>query len=185
MNISSVLEIAIVAAVIVAKIVGRMRESQVQGRRMVVLPAVLIVVGATSIASHGKGRAAMHLTHTDLSFLVIGIVVSLLMGVARGATIELTARDGALFQRYRGVTVGLWFATIAVRLGMDAIGHGVGAASSVTSRALLLMFGVSLAGEALAVLGRAAMKGMPLPSMERGAGRIADRRAKGDFANWS
>jgi membrane protein CcdC involved in cytochrome C biogenesis len=184
MHVSDLLTIAIVVVVLVVRIFGRLRAQQVQPRRAIVMPLVLTVVGATQIASHAKGKPAVHLTHTDITWLVIAIAVSLLCGVVRGLTVKLSVRDGELFQQYRAVTVVLWFATIAVRLGVDVLAHHSGAGSAVTSNALLMMFGISLGGESLTVLGRAVTGGLPLPGQGSGrGGQFGDgRRDDTEFA---
>jgi hypothetical protein len=64
------------------------------------LPAVLTVLGILDLT----GSSAPHLTPKDITFLVVSAALSVVLGGARGATLELYPRGGELWQRYRPVT---------------------------------------------------------------------------------
>jgi hypothetical protein len=46
-----------------------------------------------------------------------GVGASVVLGLARGATVAVYDRDGASWLRYRPATLWLWLATVAVRVG--------------------------------------------------------------------
>ena len=77
------------------------------------------------------------------------------MGAARGATVTVAVRDGRPWLRYRPVTLGLWAATVAVRVGLTVLAHAAGATVAGSGPALLLSAGVTLLAEGAIVAHRA------------------------------
>jgi hypothetical protein len=146
---------------------SRMKGQPLQAKRLLVLPVVLTVLGATDLTGH--------LTPKDTAFLVASAGISAVLGAARGATIQLYAKDGELWQRYRPVTVGLWLTLIAGKLIMMAVAHLAGASAGGGSNGLLLTLGVSLLAEAAIVGPRALATGLPFAASRKdpGAGRPA------------
>jgi cytochrome bd-type quinol oxidase subunit 2 len=108
------------------------------------------------VANLGRHTPPIHLTGLDLSFLVLCGIVSAALGLLRGGTIRIYPLNGQLVQRYAPLTAALWIGTIAVRLAMDLSAPSFGVDKSVASTSLLLMFGISLLGESLAVAARTA-----------------------------
>ena len=85
------LEILAVIGVIGFVIYQQVAGQQVRGRRLVVLPAVLTIIGFLDL--HG----AKHLHTADYLWLTVGAIGSLLIGLAFGAVTRLgcaTARCG-------------------------------------------------------------------------------------------
>jgi hypothetical protein len=113
-------------------------------RRMVLLPAVLIVIGITGLT----GSAAVHFGPKDVAFLVASVGISAVLGAVRGGTIELFSRQGALWQRYTRWTVLLWIALIVTRLVMIGVASSAGASAGGGTNSLLLTLGISLLAEA-------------------------------------
>jgi hypothetical protein len=130
---------------------------------MLVLPAVLVVLGIVDLT----GSSAPHLTSKDIAFLVISVVLSVVLGAARGATIELYPQQGELWQRYRRSTCALWIALIAAKLILIGIASAAGASAGSGTSTLLLTLGVSLLAEAAIVAPRAASTGLPLAAGRR------------------
>lgn len=151
-TVPTLIQIA-VAVVILVLIVGRrFTPRPIHGdRRRWRLPIVLSVVGGYEVASLSHRTPPVAITHTDMVFLVVGCVISLALGLMRGVTVRIYRVDGELMQRYSAVTAALWLGTIAIRLTMDLAASSLGVAKDVASTSLLLMFGISLLGEALAV----------------------------------
>lgn len=159
--ITIVLVVAAIAAVGYV-LVSRMRGKAVNVRRLLVLPAVLTVIGGLQVL----GEARLGMTATALGLLATDVVVAVLLGVARGATVAVSAREGRAWLRYRPLTLALWVATIIVRLGMTALAYAVGAAQAAGGPALLLCVGVTLLGEGAVVARRTIPVGLGLRSQQ-------------------
>lgn len=135
---------------------SRMQGQPLVPKRLIVLPAVLLVLGISDLTgSH-------HQTGADIGFLVGGALLSGALGAARGSTIELFARDGVLWQRYRPVTVALWVALILSKIVLAVIASATGAKGAATN-GLLFTLGVSLLAESATVGPRALATHIPLP----------------------
>jgi hypothetical protein len=134
-----------------------------------VLPLLFIVIGVADLTS----STAPHLKTAAIAFLVAGAVISILLGAARGTTIELYPKDGQLWQRYRRSTVMLWIALIAAKIVLTVIAHGAGGAAGAGTNSLLIAFGLSLLAEAAVVAPRALSTGLPFAT---GQARHEDRR---------
>lgn len=150
------LEILIGAAVVVYMFARRIAGEPLNARRLVVLPAVLTIWGASRL-THVHGG----LHGVDIAMIGVIVAVSLMLGLVRGATIRVFVRDGHPWQRYTVVTIGVWVLAIAVRLGADWAGHFVGASTSALTASLVLAVGVSFLGEAAVVGTRALRLGAP------------------------
>ena len=99
-----VVAIGVVGFVIYQQVAGQ----AVQGRRLIVLPAVLTVVGFLNL------HAAKHLHPADIVWLTVGAIGSLLIGLAFGAITRLQERNGALWAQLP--LRGLWLWVGADRL---------------------------------------------------------------------
>ena len=155
MNIAQVLLIAaLVVLVISRRFAGQPLRAQ----------SLLIPVGLTVWA--GYRLVGVHLTGTDIGFLLISGVLGLASGAARAVTVHLYPRDGHLWMRYGWLTAAVWLASIVLRVGLVAGGHlaGVGLSSGST---ILLTLGVSLVAEAALVGYRAARTGIPYAASQR------------------
>jgi hypothetical protein len=96
------------------------------------------------------------LLQVEIAIAVLGGLISAALGLLRGGTVRVYQLDGQLVQRYAPVTAALWIGTVAIRLTMDLAAPSFGVGKAVASASLLLMFGVSLLGESLAVAARTA-----------------------------
>lgn len=153
---STDLQALLFVAIIVWRLVRKTRERPVKtdGQRWR-LPLILIVIGGFETASLTRGAHPITLGAADLTYLVAVSGVSLALGLIRGLTIRITDRGGVLTQKYTALTVGLWLGTVAVRLGLDlGASHAFGVSGAVTGTSILMMFGISLLGESLAVAAR-------------------------------
>lgn len=151
----TILQALIAVAVLVLVIGRRFAPHPINGdRRRWRLPIVLIVAGIASLVQSRHHTPPITVTGTDTAFLVAGGLISAVLGALRGFTVRIFAQGGQLMQRYSVATAALWIGTIAVRLGMDLAAPSLGVAKAVASASLLLMFGISLLGESLAVTAR-------------------------------
>jgi uncharacterized membrane protein len=146
---------------------SRMKGQPLKARRLAVLPVVLTVLGITDLT----GSSAPHLTPTDVAFLVAGVAISVVLGAARGATIELYPRQGELWRRYRKSTVGLWIVLASAKLVLTLIASAAGASAGGGTNSLLLSLGVSLLAEAAIVAPRALSTGIPFATGDLRHGR--------------
>lgn len=152
---SALLQILIVVAVLFLVIRRRMTPKPVKGDgRRFRVPLILIAIGAYSVVSVTRGSEAIKLTGLDAGYLAVGMAISLALGALRGATIRITESAAGLMQQYTYKTVALWVLVILVRLGLDLAGKSAGVAGAVLSSSILMMFGISLLGESLAVAAR-------------------------------
>ena len=103
------LEIVVAIGVIGFVIYQQVAGQAVQGRRLIVLPAVLTVVGFLNL--HG----AKHLHPADIVWLTVGAIGSLLIGLAFGAITRLQERNGALWAQLPLRGLWLWVGLIAWR----------------------------------------------------------------------
>jgi hypothetical protein len=118
------------------------------------LPLILIAIGiyATLGSQHKTSSGAViAMTTKDYTYLVIGALVSLGLGMARGSTLQIANHAGQLMKRYRPLTAAMWAILIVVRLGIDLYGGHMGVSSAVIGTSIMLMFGLSLLGESLVV----------------------------------
>lgn len=151
---------------------SRLKGQPLQAKRLLVLPAVLIVIGILGLT----GSSARHLTSADLAFLAISVVTSVVLGAARGATIQLYNNQGELWQRYRLSTVGLWIALIATKIVLMGVAGATGAAAGGGTNSLLVSLGASLLAEAAIVGPRALSTGVPFAADRKRSD--ADRRGR-------
>jgi hypothetical protein len=156
---------ALLVAVAVILIIGRRFIGSPVGAKSMVVPLALMGAGVAQI--HG------HLTSKDIALLAVEVVVSLAAGVARAYTIKLFLKDGHLWQRYTVITLLVWIAMIAVRVGFAAFGHWWGA-TLASGATVMIAFGFSIFVEALVVSMRASQTGAPImPKQTRNGRRFA------------
>lgn len=157
---------------------SRLRGQPLNARRLLVLPVVLTVVGVADLT----GSSAPRLSGTDVGFLAAGVAISVLLGVARGATIELYPNGGELWRRYRPVTVVLWVTLVAVKFVLAGIAFVAGASAGGGTHGLLLSLGASLIAEAVVVGPRALSTGLPFASDPKDAARSRPGRSRTDLS---
>ena len=161
MNLITVLLVLVAVGYV---LVRRLAGEPLEGRRLAVLPIILMVVGVAQL------RGA-HITSLDLTVLAVEGIVAVGLGALRGLTVHVYGRDGHLWYRYRPLTIVVWAGSALVRVGGAAVGHALGADAKVLSAALVLMVGLSLLGEALIVGRRALASGVPFAPQGARRGR--------------
>jgi len=144
MNLLTAL-VAVAAIVYVAA--RRFAGEPLEGRRLIVLPVVLTIVGATRL-DH------LHATPVEVAVLVAEAAVAVVLGAVRGLTVQVFDRDGHLWYRYRPLTLVVWLGSMLIRLAFTQL-------PGVSGAALLGVLGLSLLAEALVVGKRALAAGVP------------------------
>ncbi len=163
-----VLSYLVPAALVVWVIARQFAGRYVAARRSLALPLVLFVVGL--------GQAG-HVAWTPLAVITVGgdVALTVVLGVVRGYATRLTLRDGYLYQRGGWLSVGLWVATIAVRVGV-ALPFVHTSAGPALAATLTVSFGASLAAQYLVWGARVAADGRPIrPAGDHPTDRPKDR----------
>jgi hypothetical protein len=144
--------IGVIAYVIGQQVLG----GALSGKRMVVLPVVLTVIGILDIS-----RSKARLDATDIVLLVVSAAIAIGTGAGLGTMTHLERRDGHLWAQLPKRGLWLWGGLIVSRLAIIAIAHGAGAPVAAGTAAILLMLGLNRAAQALVVVPRAITAGIP------------------------
>ena len=153
------LEILAVVAVIGWIIFRQFRGEPLRGRRAVVLPALLTVIGFTDL--HGHGGSGSHLATADIVAITIGTVGSAVIGLAFGAITRLDERGGSLWAQMPLYGLWLWFALIAWRGVSYVIADGMHAHVAASTAPLLFSLGLNRLAQAAVIVPRAMAMGVP------------------------
>jgi len=135
-----------------------------QGKRLVLLPAVLTVIGIVEIA----GNKA-HADAIDVSLLTASAAAAITIGLALGMMTRLERRNGYLWAQLPTRGVWLWGGLIASRVAIEGIAHVTGAHLAAGTAAILLTLGLNRAAQALAVVARAISAGIPFAPEKDGS----------------
>lgn len=130
--------------------------SAVSGKRLIVLPAILTVIGILDLSGQGSQLGA-----TDLALLTVSATVAVAIGLGLGAITRLERRDGHLWAQLPKRGLWLWAGLIASRLVISGVAHASGAHVAAASGAILLTLGLNRAAQALVVAPRAIAAGIP------------------------
>ena len=167
------LEILVVIGVVGFVIYQQVAGQAVQGRRLIVLPAVVTVVGFLNL------HAAKHIHPADIVWLTVGAIGSLLIGLAFGAITRLRERDGALWSQLPLRGLWLWVGLIAWRVLIMLLAHRSGAHVAASATPLLFTLGLNRLGQAAVIAARAMAAGIPFAPEKDGrtflSGRSNDR----------
>jgi hypothetical protein len=134
----------------------------VAGRRLIVLPAVLTVVGFVDL-SHAK-----HLNTADIVWLAVGAAGSVLIGLAFGAITRLESRNGSLWAQLPLRGLWLWVALIGWRVLIMVIAAKSGAHVAASATPLLFTLGLNRLAQAAVIAGRAMAAGIPFAPEQDG-----------------
>ena len=78
-----------------------------RGKRLLILPAILAVVGVIDLTEHGH-----HPGSSDIVLIVLGLLVAAAIGVKQGLSMHLERRDGFLWGQLPARALWLWAALI-------------------------------------------------------------------------
>lgn len=165
--------LGVLAAIgIMVYVIGRqMRGEPLRGKRLIVLPAILAVIGWTQLSGHGH-----HPTATDVALLVVSALIALAIGAGQGAMMRLENRSGGLWGRMPARSLWLWAALIASRVATMALASSLHAHVAASSAPILLMLGVNRLAQAGVITLRAKALGVPFAPEKDGRVFLADRR---------
>jgi hypothetical protein len=173
----NVLELLAAVGVVVFVIGRQLRGEPLRGKRLVLLPAILTVIGAVDL-----GKGGNHPTATDIGCIVVSALIAAGIGATQGAVLRLEHRGGGLWGRMPVSGLWLWGGLVASRLAMMGIAAGMGAHVAASTAPILLMLGVNRLGQAAVVVPRSLASGIPFAPEKDGSvflsGRL-DRPAGG------
>jgi hypothetical protein len=150
----------LIALVVLVWVVRRqMSERRVGARRVFTVPLIMAVIGIASLVND-KPHADKLLSATGLGLLAVGLVIGVGMGVARALSQRLYWRDGVAYARGTGLTMALWLGTVALRIGMAALGAVLHAPEGTGE--ILIFLALTLAVQNVVLMRRA---GIPLAAV--------------------
>jgi hypothetical protein len=173
----SAIEILAVIAIIGYVIFRQVQGEPLRGRRAVVLPAVLTVIGFLNLRGGGA-----HLTAADVSCLAVGAAGAAAIGLAFGAVTRLEARGGALWAQLPRRGLWLWAALVAWRVAVMVAASGLHAHVAASSATLLFTLGVNRLAQAAVIVPRAMAMGIPFAPEKDGRVFMADAFSRGPGA---
>jgi C4-dicarboxylate transporter len=151
-----VLKVLAVLAIIGYVITRQLRGEPLRGKRLILLPAILTVVGIVDL-----GRSTQHLAAVDIVFIAISAVVAAVFGVWQGKVMRLEARDAVLWGQMPASSLWLWFAFIVARIGVNVVASGFDAHVAASTAPLLVTLGVNRLAQAAMIAPRAFAAGIP------------------------
>lgn len=151
------IEILAVIGIIGFVIFKQVRGEALHGKRAVLLPAILTVIGYSDL--HGTNGA--HLSHADLVCLAIGVAGSAVIGLAFGAITRLQERGGYLWAQLPVYGLWLWAAMFAWRGVAFLLANSMHAHIAASSSTLLFSLGVNRLAQAAVIVPRAMAMGVP------------------------
>ena len=151
------LYVAIAGLVLYKVVYQQIRGTLLTRKALVTMPLLVTAVGGYLTLKALPGASA-----AELGLLGADLLVLAGLGVLRSTTTTLTERDGTTFQKGSAVTIGLWVLTVAVRIGVMALGTAFGVAGALTAASIALTLGVSVAVQNATTYRRIRRRGLPL-----------------------
>jgi hypothetical protein len=164
----SVLDMVAVVAIIGYVLARQLHGEALKGKRLILLPAILAIVGVTELAGHGH-----HPGTTDIVMLGIGAAVSAGIGIAQGSMMHLEARNGALWGQMPRRSLWWWLALVVSHLLLDVVSSGLGAHVAASTAPLLMTLGVNRLAQAAVIAPRAMAAGIPFAPENDGSTFLA------------
>jgi hypothetical protein len=154
--------IGIIGFVICQQLAGQL----LRGKRLIVLPAVVTVIGFLDLRGHHMGPA-------DIAWLTVGAAGSLLIGLAFGLIMRLESRDGVLWGKMPLRGLWLWVALFAWRALVMVLAARTGAHVAASVTPLLFTLGLNRLGQAAVIAYRAMRAGIPFAPEKDGSTFLA------------
>jgi hypothetical protein len=161
------LEILVVIGIIGFVIYQQLAVQLLQGRRLVVLPAVVTLIGFFGLRGH-------HLGPADIAWLTVGAAGSLLIGLAFGLITRLESRDGVLWGKLPRRGLWLWVVLVAWRVLIMVLAARTAAHVAASTTPLLFTLGLNRLGQAVVIAARAMRAGLPFAPEKDASTFLAD-----------
>jgi hypothetical protein len=143
----------LLSVALISFFVVRQRRSDRFRERSFLLPLALGVYGVVLLVNISEHDT---LTRASAALLVVSGVASIAFGVVRGRTIELSVRDGEVWERASWTTIGVgWIGLIGTRLALIAVAVAIGAKVAASPASIPLMLALTLAVQMFVVRARA------------------------------
>jgi hypothetical protein len=156
------LEILVVIGIIGFVIYQQLAGQLLQGKRLVVLPAVVTVIGFLDLRGHHMGPA-------DIAWLTAGAAGSLVIGLAFGLITRLESRGGVLWGKLPLRGLWLWVALVIWRVLIMVLAGRTGAHVAASVTPLLFTLGLNRLGQAAVIGLRAMQAGIPFAPEKDGS----------------
>lgn len=160
----SVLEILAVVAIVVYVIGRQLIGEPLRGRRLLLLPVILVVIGATSLTGHGQ-----HFVASDIIIIGVGGLVAAGIGVAQGFRMRLDSRNGTLWGQMPVSSLWWWLALVISRVIMITVASAIGAHIAAGTAPILLTLGINRLAQAAVVAPRALAAGISFSPEKNGS----------------
>jgi hypothetical protein len=171
----SAIEILAVIGIIGFVIFKQVRGEALRGKRAVLLPAILTVIGFTDLhASNGA-----HLQRADIVCITVGAAGSVLIGLAFGAITRLENRGGYLWAQLPVWGLSLWGAMVVWRGFSYVLADSMHAHVAASSSTLLFGLGLNRLAQAAVVVPRAMSMGVPFAPEKDGSSFLSGLFDKG------
>ena len=171
----SAIEILAVIGIIGFVIFKQVRGEALRGKRAVLLPAILTVIGFTDLhASNGA-----HLQRADIICITVGAAGSVLIGLAFGAITRLENRGGYLWAQLPVWGLSLWGAMVVWRGFSYVLADSMHAHVAASSSTLLFGLGLNRLAQAAVVVPRAMSMGVPFAPEKDGSSFLSGLFEKG------
>lgn len=151
------------AIAVIALVIGRQLMGEpLRGKRLILLPVVLIVVGGLNLAH------TPHMNVADIACMAVSVLIAAGIGMGQGASMRLESRDGGLWGQMPVRSLWLWGALVLSRVAvsvvaLSVVAHGV---SSVDS--ILFVLGINRLMQAAVITVRATAAGIPFAAEKNG-----------------
>jgi hypothetical protein len=174
------IEIIAVIGLIGYIIFRQVQGEPLRGKRAVVLPAILTIIGFVNLRSGGG-----HLGPADIFCLAIGTAGSAAIGLAFGAITRLESRGGYLWAQLPLRGLWLWAALVGWRVLVMLVATGMHAHVAASTATLLLSLGINRLAQAGVIVPRAMRMGIPFAPEKDGKVFMADTFNRGGLGNRS
>jgi hypothetical protein len=162
--VSEVIRVLAVIAIIGYVIGRQLMGEPLRGKRVVVLPVILGVVGVIDLGQHGR-----HVEPADVVCLVVSGLVAVTIGLLQGRMMRLECRNGALWGQMPVRGLWLWALLVGSRLIMTVIALAVGAKVAGSSAPMIMLLGINRLGQAAIVMRHALATGIPFAPEKDGS----------------
>ena len=170
------LEVLAVIGIIGFIIYQQLSGQALRGKRVVLLPVILTVIGFTDL--HGTGK--QHLQTADIICLTIGAAGSIAVGLGFGAITKLESRNGALWARMPVRGLWLWAALIGWRVVIMVLATSMHAHVAASTTTLLFTLGLNRLAQAAVIMPRAMAAGIPFAPEKDGKTFLASAFDRGN-----
>jgi hypothetical protein len=158
----SVLTVIAVIAVIALVIGRQLMGEALRGKRLIVLPVVLIVIGVLNLAHSPPMNVA------DIACIATSGLIAAGIGIGQGASMRLESRDGGLWGQMPARSLWLWGALVLSRVAVTVLAFSVGAHAATSVDSILFVLGVNRLMQAAVITVRAMAAGIPFATEKNG-----------------